>query len=190
MAEEGPTGRRAWLRSLLPKPDEALQAARILAAEAAEAPPVRRRPPGAVEERAFLQRCTLCMDCVDACPHKAIHTLIDTVPIGPGTPVMLPQQRPCAMCEGWPCAAACGEGALVVPEGRTWKLGAVRVDKGRCLPFLGPECGACGGLCPEGAPALRLRLSQPWIDVAVCVGCGLCIEACPVTPPALELIPL
>ena len=150
--------------------------------------PARVRPPGAVEEREFLSRCTACMDCVEACPHRAIHTLAAHVRPGAGTPVMVLESRACHMCEGFPCAAACGEGALVVPEQKVVDYGFARIDGGRCLPFMGPECGACVGLCPEGAQgALELDRTRPFIDEERCVGCGKCVEACVVRPSAISL---
>ena len=77
--------------------------------------PIRRRPPGALPEETFLARCTACGDCIKACPHNAIHVLAEWVKPGTGTPVMVPDSRACHMCEGFPCAAACGEGALAQP---------------------------------------------------------------------------
>lgn len=147
--------------------------------------PSRLRPPGALAEAQFLDRCTRCGDCADACPHYAVHTLADWVVPGGGTPVLVPDSRPCHLCTDYPCARACAEGALVAPEG-LWKLGHVRLSQARCLPFRGPECGACAGLCPEGVAGLTLKLGRPQIDIEECVGCGRCIEACPTNPPALE----
>ena len=131
--------------------------------------PLRRRPPGAIDEADFLIRCTACRDCVDACPYNAIHTLAEHVEPGARTPVMLPDMRPCHMCEGFPCIEACPEGALLPPppEQPVPKLGSVTLVSTRCLPFLGPECGACSGLCPPEAPALRLVRGRPEIDDAV-----------------------
>lgn len=157
---------------------------------ASEAPPVRRRPPGAVREEHFLQLCIACGDCAEACPHDAVHTLADWVEHGARTPVMQPDSRPCHMCAGFPCAAACQEGALRVPSSATWAMGTVAIAEDRCLPFLGPECGACAGTCPHGLDALRLERGRPSVDPVECVGCGLCIDACPVDPPAIVLMPL
>ncbi len=173
--------RRNLFRRFVPEATE--QLARTVQQEL----PEWRRPPGAVEEARFLDLCTRCDDCADACPHAAVHTLAAWVAIGAGTPVMVPDSRACHLCEGFPCAAACPTGALRVPETRLWKLGTVRLVTERCLPYMGPECGACAGLCPADAPALTLTLTRPAIDAETCVGCGRCIEACPTLPKAIEL---
>jgi len=173
-----PIGRRGLFREL-----------RSVRSKEAEFP-MRRRPPGAVPEAEFLAGCTACMACVEACPPRAIHTLAEGVRPGAGTPVMVPDARPCSMCEGFPCIAACEPAVLIPFEGTSWPLGSVVVDPTHCLPFRGPECGACQGLCPAGVEALRLQRGRPVIDEAQCVGCGLCIEACPTRPAALQLVPL
>lgn len=180
--------RRAWLRRVLPEAGE--QVARDFNRAAGRALPARRRPPGATAEDEFLDVCTRCADCVEACPYGAIHVLTDVVRIGAGTPVMVPEARPCHMCAGFPCAAACEPGALRVPEQPIATIGTVVVHAERCLPYHGPECGACAGACPPGASALRLAVGRPDVDAGVCVGCGLCIAACPTDPPALALVPL
>lgn len=152
--------------------------------------PRRRRPPGAVPELAFLAKCTACGDCVTACPHHAVFTLAPHVTPGANTPVMVPDDRACHMCADFPCIAACETGALAAPTMSSLRLGTVRIAKDRCFVFRGPECGACAGLCPEGVRGLTLKAGRPIVDEEVCVGCGLCIEACPTRPPAIELIAL
>lgn len=176
-----PTGRRGLLRSLVHRSSAEAQEPEL---------PARRRPPGAVSEAQFLAGCTACMACVEACPQRAIHTLVDGVGLGARTPVMVPDARACTMCEGFPCITACDEGVLLPFEGSAWWLGTVVVDPTRCLPFRGPECGACQQRCPTGVDALRIVRNRPVIDELLCVGCGLCIEACPIRPAALELLPL
>ena len=130
---------------------------------AAAPPKPRRRPPGAVDETRFLARCTRCDACVDACPHDAIFTYVASAGELAKTPVMKPERAACHMCEGFPCAAACETGALVVPEDRLVRIGAVRIAKDRCFTFLGPECGACAGLCPEGLGGFAWSArGRPW----------------------------
>jgi ferredoxin-type protein NapG len=78
-------------------------------------PPMRMdwlRPPGAVEELLFLERCTKCNDCVTACPPGAI-----AAHPRDGTPVLFADQSPCLLCEDLPCITACGTEALLPVEG-------------------------------------------------------------------------
>lgn len=180
--------RRSWLKGLVP-------AARDIVAQRVMGPlerafPPRRRPPGAVIEASFLTLCTRCDECTSACPHGAIHTYRESAGVLAGTPVLLPEQRACHMCEAFPCAAACEAGALIPPQKATWPLGEVRLVEERCIAFAGPDCGACASLCPPEATSLRMVGGRPVVDSEACVGCGRCIEACPVLPAAIELLPL
>ncbi len=194
---EPAVSRRAWLASYLHKAGEVV-------AERVEGP-VERRPPGAVSEPLFLALCDRCSECVEACPHAAILTYPDAAGVRAHTPVMRPERRPCHLCDGYPCIAACPTDALreqatteeqsaqtrsaQTRSAQTWSLGAVSLDTGRCFAYSGPECGACVELCPRGVEAIRLVGWRPELEPAACVGCGLCIEACPMTPPAISMEP-
>lgn len=180
--------RRSWLKSLLPTVRDAV--AETLAGPLERAFPKRRRPPGALIEASFLSLCTRCGECASACPHAAIYTYRDSAGVLADTPVLLPDQRPCHMCEAFPCAAACEASALLEPDGKTWPLGQVQFVESRCIAFAGPDCGACASLCPPQSIALRLVRGRPVIEPDLCVGCGRCIDACPVLPAAIELLPL
>jgi ferredoxin-type protein NapG len=186
MSEAVPA-RRRFFKELIAKGTTAVADA---ASELVQVVPPRRRPPGAIDELTFLAKCTACGDCVKACPHHAIFTLASHVHPGAGTPVMVPDDRACHMCEDFPCVTACTPGVLLTPTSSTMTLGGVRIRTDRCFVFRGPECGACAGLCPGDLRALTLAVGRPRVDLDLCVGCGLCIAACPTMPPAIELIPL
>jgi ferredoxin len=72
------------------------------------------RPPGALAEKEFLEACTRCGDCIKACAPLALRGA------GPergrrlyATPIIVPRENACVLCEGLPCIAACPTGALI-----------------------------------------------------------------------------
>src|SRR5712692_4488244 len=72
------------------------------------------RPPGAVDEELFLDRCTRCGDCLPACPYGSIKKDVAT-----GYPVIFANESPCYLCEDFPCIAACETEALLPVGDRT-----------------------------------------------------------------------
>lgn len=63
------------------------------------------------------------------------------------------------------------------------KIAKVFINTGTCLPYSGPECGACR-VCPvEGA--MVWDMEKPAINEELCTGCALCREACIVEPKAI-----
>ncbi len=155
------------------------------------------RPPHAIPELEFLLACTRCNACIEACPHNVIFPLAarlgaDVV----NTPALDLLKKGCHLCEDWPCVNACEVNALVFVNDEQMKDEQIKLNKfanaeineSLCLPFSGPECGACVSFCPvEGA--LVLELEKPVIDQDSCVGCALCREACVVEEKAISISP-
>lgn len=151
------------------------------------------RPPFARAELEFLLACTRCDKCVEACPHEVIFKL--PARLGAqvvGTPALDILNKGCHLCEDWPCVKACepdalqfpvtdGEGELPLP-----KLARAEINTSSCLPYLGPECGACKPACPVPG-ALVWDREKPRVDPETCTGCGLCREACVVEPKAVNI---
>ncbi|NOY78685.1 MAG: 4Fe-4S dicluster domain-containing protein [Calditrichaeota bacterium] len=146
------------------------------------------RPPGAVSEEILGQECTSCGDCVVACQFEAIRLLDHRAGKYQGTPAIIPRIQPCLYCEDFPCVTACKEGALTKDH---LKMGVAELDSRRCFNTKGGWCDACFQKCPFSGEAIRLneRL-QLEINADFCTGCGLCEHACPLSPPAIRIVPL
>ena len=151
------------------------------------------RPPFAQAELEFLLACTRCDKCVEACPHDVIFKL--PARLGAqvvGTPALDILNKGCHLCEDWPCVKACEPEALKLPvtedEGELPlpKLARAEINTSSCLPYLGPECGACKPACPVPG-ALVWDREKPRVDPEFCTGCGLCREACVVEPKAVNI---
>ncbi len=169
------------------------------------ADPARRaagwlRPPFAKPELEFLAACTLCDKCIEACPHDVLFKL----PAGlgrlvAGTPAMDLLNRGCHLCADWPCVAACEPEALRLPNHENpeqetppaaARLARVRIDPNACLPYLGPECGACADSCPVPGALEWPDGLRPVINGEICTGCALCREACILDPKAIGVAAL
>lgn len=147
------------------------------------------RPPGAVEEVAYLALCTRCGACIDVCPVHAIFKAPTSAGLAAGSPMIDPAVEPCVVCPDIPCARACPTGALVPPAG--WPgvhMGRLELVPETCLAFQGVQCGICARSCPVGERAIRLDADgKPLLDAEGCVGCGVCVRACPTSPSSLKL---
>ncbi len=70
------------------------------------------RPPRALPEADFLEACTRCGDCVRACEPLALRKAGPEMGHLHETPIIVPSENPCTLCNGLSCVAACPTGAL------------------------------------------------------------------------------
>ena len=135
-------------------------------------PKAQLRPPWALAEAAFIDRCTRCSDCIAACPQ---HILV----AGDGAYPTVAFTRDCTFCGA--CVATCRPAALQRREGQApWRITATITDL--CLPRHNVECRTCGDFCSANAIRFSPRLGGsplPEIDPAICTGCGACLAPCP-----------
>ncbi|MCC6139162.1 MAG: 4Fe-4S ferredoxin [Nitrospira sp.] len=177
MASNPSYGRRDFLKySVLSVAKTAQEFSKqVDAAPEAPAPTFRAdwlRPPGAVDEVLFLDRCTKCGDCIKACDPGAI-----VCHAGDGTPVIFADQSPCLLCDDLPCIAACATDALT-PTDRMQdvRLGVARVSQRLCTA--GQGCHACVSKCPMDALSMDFSTMRLEVSAEGCVGCGICEHIC------------
>jgi len=133
------------------------------------------RPPGALDEKHFLERCIRCGECMKVCPNNALHpTFLEAGLEGIWSPMLVPR---IGYCE--PSCVLCGQ---VCPTGAIWeitqkeklgtaqqtgnngernspiKLGTAFYDRGRCLPWaMATPCIVCEEWCPTSPKAIYLK---------------------------------
>lgn len=154
------------------------------------------RPPGAVEEQEFLQRCIRCGECMKVCIGSALHPAFHQAGVsGLWTPLLVARLGYCEYnCTL--CGQVCPTGAireLKLEEKKKEVIGLAVIDKNRCLPFArGEECLVCEEHCPTGEKAIVFehrealvngkvkKLKFPKVVKKLCIGCGICETKCPV----------
>lgn len=135
------------------------------------------RPPWALDEAAFLARCTRCAACIEACPTDLLVKGSGGFPEADFTPGRAPAG--CTFCGE--CLSVCRDGALTKIEGQLpWSLQAVFGES--CLAARNVVCRTCGEACEMRAISFPPRLggiSLPQLSAAACTGCGACLADCP-----------
>ena len=121
------------------------------------------RPPGAVEERAFLERCIRCAECMKVCPNNALHPAFLEAGIeGIWTPILIARigycEHSCVLC-GQVCPTGAiqkiGEKEKLGIGQPPIKIGTAFYDQGRCLPWsMQTPCIVCEEFCPTSPKAI------------------------------------
>lgn len=145
------------------------------------------RPPGAVDEVAFLSGCTRCNECIAACPVGAIVHAPARFREAAGTPMIDPYAAACIMCADTPCISACKPGVLRSEQ--PMKMGVAWIQTMACLAHTGSFCTVCSERCPV-PNAIEVVAGKPRIRENVCTGCGVCASVCPAPSNAVVVMPL
>ncbi|MBF0279695.1 MAG: 4Fe-4S dicluster domain-containing protein [SAR324 cluster bacterium] len=98
------------------------------------------RPPGALEENAFLASCIKCGQCLQVCPPQVVKLGKIDQGFGIGTPYIVPLEGACILCRGLPCVLACPTGALdhEISEGKEAAMGLAVISRpDTCLSIKG-----------------------------------------------------
>lgn len=163
--------------------------------------PALIRPPGALAEDEFVERCIRCGECMKVCPTSAVQPAsLEAGLEGVWTPVLNMSLGYCDY-ECNLCSQVCPTHAIrqiEVPEKQKIKIGVAFIDRNRCLPWsYSRNCIVCEEHCPTPKKAIWLEevrvrnpageeiiVKQPHIDPELCIGCGICEAKCPVRAPA------
>ncbi len=166
--------------------------------------PVLIRPPGSVKESDFLAKCIRCGQCTRVCPNNALHpTFMEAGFEGLWTPMLIARigycEPSCTLCTQVCPTGAIAEMTLIQKVGDKEtvpnRIGTAFIDRGRCLPWaMATPCIVCEEWCPTSPKSVYLKevtvtnregkevtVKQPYVDPALCTGCGACEFACPVT---------
>jgi ferredoxin-type protein NapG len=159
--------------------------------EAVEASPERvlLRPPGAIFDTLFVDRCSRCGHCVDACPRQAIFPLDATWGRAAGTPAIEAREAPCVLCSGLHCMNVCPTHVLQKLAPFDIAMGTAVVDESRCVTYAGEACGKCVTSCPIQGALVHDADNHPQVIETRCIGCGLCEHVCPTEPASITVTP-
>ncbi len=158
----------------------------VLLGEKVSNPKSLIRPPGALEEAAFLSACIRCYRCQDACTVGAIQFFTERNGLHYHTPYIKPAAKACTLCMD--CTQVCPTAALI-PTPRKEKalvrMASVELFEDRCLSHKAKAIRA--------QQALLMELGRQPTEVVATTErrgvCGECYMFCPLRERAITLEP-
>ena len=171
------------------------------------------RPPGALEENQFLDRCIRCHECTKICSSTGSclqPAVIEAGVEGFWTPVSKPRlgycEYNCNLC-GQVCPLWCHTKTRFRGKKKILKWALLFLTKADVYPGIKNEdCLVCEEHCPTPDKAIKFDNRQvvlpngqtkvvkfPYVDETLCIGCGICENKCPVvgkTRCFLSLLPV
>jgi ferredoxin len=144
------------------------------------------RPPAALKEDDFLDRCVRCGNCMKVCITNGLQPVIfETGLEGIWTPRLVPEIGYCEY-QCTLCGNVCPTGAipsLTLAKKKKIRLGLAEIDRSICIAWAeNKECIVCEEHCPVADKAIKLTGLRPYVDHRLCVGCGICQNKCPTRP--------
>jgi len=144
------------------------------------------RPPGAVPEKEFLQRCVRCSACMRVCPTNTLQPiLLEQGLEGLWSPRLVARiagcEQSCCLC-----GTVCPTNALreiTLEEKKHARIGTAHIIKDRCLVWVREQlCLICDEQCPYDAIVFQWvdGFRRPVVVESRCNGCGYCEAQCPV----------
>lgn len=147
------------------------------------------RPPGALPELEFLAECTKCDLCMKACHQGAIKLADESRGLAIGTPIIVPRETPCYLCDDMVCITACPTRALQPIEKPAVRMGLAVINTSACLAYRGQDCDYCHARCPFPDVAIYMKEGKPVVVADKCTGCGICEYYCVTTRPSIAIMP-
>lgn len=152
------------------------------------------RPPAALEEEEFINRCIRCGNCMKVCPTNGLQPVsFQSGFQGVWTPQLVPEigycEYNCTLC-----GKTCPTGAIrsiSLDQKHDTGLGLAKVDRSICIAWAEEkQCIVCEEHCPIPEKAIKLKrdltggreVLKPLVDGNLCVGCGTCQNKCPTRP--------